>query len=49
MIDIKGNTKLFEKLQIASSQLGIEIGACGFRPRRGLQSSRTATLSKPKT
>lgn len=37
MIDVKGNTKLFEKLQIASSQLGGEMGGYGFRPQRSLQ------------
>jgi len=37
MIDVKGNTKLFEKLRITSSQLGVEMGAYGFRLQRSLQ------------
>jgi len=37
MVNVKGNAELFEKLRTASLQLGVEMGAYGFRLQRGLQ------------
>jgi hypothetical protein len=38
MVDVKGNSDLFQKLQLISSSLGQEIGGYGFRAQRSLQS-----------
>lgn len=37
MVNVKGNAELFEKLRTASLQLGVEMGAYGFRLQRSLQ------------